>query len=183
MFILSPACQRVNHREANQVGLLSSSAQADNRHQASHITLPPAFSSVANQMDHQSCNRWSEAKVGGGRGWGRNHCRNLSLISADSARLSTLLGELNLAPRCWLVAAPLRCTGLICLSREQNLCRCGNEAALTFLPSSCVLIPCGSGPGQFRRPPAQLEGHRDRHGGHPGCHVSGHPLRRPPHTG
>lgn len=103
-------------------------------------TLPPAsLFSVANQMDHQSCNRWSEAKVGGGvpcRGW--NYCRGFSLMSTDR-HCSTVLWEWNparSARHCWLVTAPLRSTGLICLSREENLCNCGNEAALMLLPSA-----------------------------------------------
>lgn len=46
----------------------------------------------------------------------------------------------------------------------------------------CVFLPFVSGPGEFRRTPAELEGHRYCHGGDCGCHVSGHPLRHPPHA-
>lgn len=64
----------------------------------------------------------------------------------------------------------------------------GNDAALMSPqlcshPSlcSCVFLSI-SGPGKHRRSTAELEGHRNRHGGDPGCDVSGHPLSRPPHT-
>lgn len=68
----------------------------------------------------------------------------------------------------------------------------GNEAALmsSFLGRVCIqhrvcacLFLLLLGPGEFRRSSAELEGHRDRHGGDPGCDVSGHPVRHPAHAG
>ena len=52
-----------------------------------------------------------------------------------------------------------------------------------FAFNAVFVFPVLSGPGEFRRSPAELERHRDRHGGDPGRDVSGHPVRHPPHAG
>lgn len=74
------------------------------------------------------------------------------------------------------------------VAQQTDLSDGGNEAALmssllarlTFI-TTFVFSPA-SGPGEFRRSAEELEGHRDRHGGDPGRHVPGHPLRRHPHA-
>lgn len=57
-----------------------------------------------------------------------------------------------------------------------------SSSALPAFSCLCVLILFVSGPGEFRWAPTELEGHRDCHGGDPGCYVFGHSFGHPPHT-
>jgi len=81
--------------------------------------------------------------------------------------------------------SPLRLTTLICLLGRKS---CANEAALmssflaVFIFITMFVFSLTSGPGEFRRSPAELERHRDSHGGDPGCYVSGHSLCDPSHA-